>query len=284
LHSAVDWDTVAANLLAASVTMPVRYDLPSLSIIIPAYNESSRILPYLTKVSRYLARREGPSEVLVVDDGSRDGTAQQVEQFRRDEPAVRLLRLAHNIGKGGAVRVGMAAAQGEWRLIADADGAAPIEELTRLEARLQQGADVAIGSRFLASRDRRYRVTARWHRSVLGNVFNGIVQRLGIKGISDTQCGFKLLRKAAAQDLFSVARINGYGFDLELLYIAQRRGYRIDEVPINWEDKPGSKVRVVRDGIRMLQELLSVRRHDALGLYEPRPASNICFTPHVSGL
>jgi dolichyl-phosphate beta-glucosyltransferase len=119
---------------------------------------------------------------------------------------------------------------------------------------------------------------------VLGNVFNGIVQRLGIKGISDTQCGFKLLRKAAAQDLFSVARINGYGFDLELLYIAQRRGYRIDEVPINWEDKPGSKVRVVRDGIRMLQELLSVRRHDALGLYEPRPASNICFTPHVSGL
>jgi dolichyl-phosphate beta-glucosyltransferase len=130
------------------------------------------------------------------------------------------------------------------------------------------GADLAIGSRFLASHDPGYRVKARWHRSVLGNLFNRVVQRFGIAGITDTQCGFKLFRDHVANDLFSLSRINGYGFDLELLYIAQRRGYRIEETPINWADQPGSKVRVLRDGLRMFGDLFTIRRNYRQGLYD----------------
>lgn len=246
-----------------------------LSVIIPAYNEAQRMLPYLESISKFLSARGRPFEVLVVDDGSTDETPDLVEKFRSDEPTVRLIRLSRNRGKGCAVRTGMQEAHGELRLIADADGAAPIQELERLEARLINGADLAIGSRFLASQDSRYRVNARWHRSVFGHWFNLLVQRLGISGITDTQCGFKLFRDAAARDLFSVSRVNGYGYDLEVLYLAQRRGYRIEEVPINWTDQPGSKVHVVRDGWRTLIELLAVRRAYSRGLYalkEEHPA------------
>jgi dolichyl-phosphate beta-glucosyltransferase len=237
------------------------------SVILPAYNEQDRILPYLTSIARHLSQRGDPYEIVIVDDGSRDETAQQVTRFALDAPAVRLIRLPANRGKGAAVRAGMLAARGRLRLMADADGATPIQEVERLERALAAGADVAIGSRFLASRDHRYRVQARWHRTVLGNLFNRIAQHLGLHGITDTQCGFKLFRKRAAEDLFSVARIDGYGFDLEVLYVARRRDYRIAEIPINWTDQPGSKVRVIRDGVRMYRELLAVRRHDAQGLY-----------------
>ena len=220
-----------------------------LSVVIPAYNEARRILPYLEAITAYLDRRGLSYEILVVDDGSSDGTATLVERAG----AARLIRLSRNTGKGAAVRAGMQAAQGALQLFADADGATPIPELERLEAAIKDGADLAIGSRTLASRDSRYRVEARLHRTLLGNLFNKIVRRLGIQDINDTQCGFKLFRHAVAQDLFSVARTNGYGFDLELLYVARRRGYRIAEVPINWTDQPGSKVRVLRDGLAMLR-------------------------------
>lgn len=255
-----------------------------LSVVIPAYNESARILPYLTEITAYLGQRSKPYEVLAVDDGSRDDTATVVEKFGTGAPAVRLLRLPQNTGKGCAVRSGMREAQGELQLIADADGATPIQELERLEAGISNGADIAIGSRFLASHDSRYTVKARWHRTVLGNTFNQIVRRLGIHGITDTQCGFKLFRKAVAKDLFSVACVNGYGFDLELLYVAQRRGYRIAEIPVNWSDQPGSKVRVLRDGLRMLLELLAVRSNYARGRYAAihRSATTPDFTPSAS--
>ena len=241
-----------------------------LSVIIPAYNEAARILPCLTEMSTFLGGRNRPYEILVVDDGSRDGTAPVVEEFRRTHAAVRLLRLARNTGKGGAIRRGIQEARGEWLLLADADGATPFPELTRLEASIGAGADIAIGSRALAARDSRYRVEAHWHRTALGNLFNWVVRRLGIRDISDTQCGFKLFRRAVAQDLFSVAWVDGYGFDLEILYVAQRRGYRISEVPVNWADQPGSKVRVLRDGPRMLGDLLAVRRRYARGRYSPQ--------------
>lgn len=245
-------------------------DPPHLSIVIPAYNEAARILPYLTSIVAYLKQRSISHEILVVDDGSRDTTATLVEQFQADEPQVRLILLARNKGKGCAVRTGMREARGTLRLFADADGATPIQELERLEAGIVQGADIAVGSRFLASRDSRYTVKARWHRSTLGNIFNWMIQRSGVRGITDTQCGFKLFKGTVADDLFSVACIDGYGFDLELLYIAQRRGYKIAEVPVNWSDQPGSKVWVLRDGLRMFLELLAVRRNDAQGLYIPK--------------
>jgi len=247
----------------------------ALSIILPAYNEQDRLPPYLTSITRYLSQRSDSYEILVVDDGSRDGTAQRVRQFAVDAPAVRLLRFPGNLGKGAAVRAGMLAAHGTLRLMADADGATPIQEIERLEHALTDGTDLAIGSRFLGSRDRRYRVQARWHRTFLGNVFNQMAQQLGLEGITDTQCGFKLFRKRVAEDLFSVARIDGYGFDLELLYVARRRNYRIAEVPINWTDQPGSKVRVVRDGLRMFRELLAVRRHAAQGLYRRQESPDV---------
>lgn len=240
------------------------------SIVIPAYNEAQRILPYLQSIIRYLGQRGQPYEVLVVDDGSQDNTAALVEQFQAQHQAIRLIRLPANRGKGHAVRTGMQQARGEFRLMADADGATPIQELERLEAAIHNGADLAIGSRPLAYRDPRYQVRVRWHRSASGNLFNWFVQHLGIPGIRDTQCGFKLFRAAVAQDLFSVSHIDGYGFDLELLYIAQRRGYRIAEVPINWADQPGSKVRVLRDGLRMFCELLAVRRNDKAGRYNKK--------------
>ncbi|TAJ09139.1 MAG: glycosyltransferase family 2 protein [Nitrospirae bacterium] len=238
-----------------------------LSIVIPAYNEAKRILPYLQHITAYLGQKGQPYEILVVDDGSRDETVSVVEQFQAQHQAVRLIRLPTNRGKGQAVRTGMQQARGELRLMADADGATPIQEVERLEAAIHNGADLAIGSRPLAYRDARYKVQVRWHRSVSGNLFNWCVQRLGIPGIRDTQCGFKLFRAAVAQDLFGVSQIDGYGFDLELLYIAQRRGYQIAEVPINWSDQPGSKVLVLRDGLRMFCELLAVRRNDKAGRY-----------------
>lgn len=242
----------------------------ALSVILPAYNERSRILRYLTEIQRYLSTRHTPFEILVVDDGSADDTAQLVEsRCQQDAAAVRLIRLNRNQGKGAAVRAGMKQAQGALHLFADADGATPIQELERLETGIARGADFAIGSRTLASRDPQYSVNARWHRSLFGSLFNAIVRQAGIRGVADTQCGFKLFTRAVAQDLFAVSCIDGYGFDLELLYVAQQRGYRMAEVPINWTDQPGSKVRVLRDGARMLHEMLAVRRNDAQGRYAP---------------
>ena len=241
----------------------------ALSVVIPAFNEAARIQGCLSEITAYFKQRGIAYEVLVVDDGSVDGAAILVDRYRREDQAVRLLRLPRNMGKGYAVRAGVREARGALLLIADADGATPIRETERLETAIRGGADLAIGSRFLASRDSRYRVKARWHRSVLGNLFNLVVQALGLRGITDTQCGFKLLQEAVALDLFSVACINGYGLDLEILYVAQRRGYRIAEVPVNWSDQPGSKVRVFRDGFRMLLDLLTIRRNYARGLYAP---------------
>jgi dolichyl-phosphate beta-glucosyltransferase len=237
------------------------------SIIIPAYNEAARILPYLRRIVEYMRGRGGPFEVLVVDDGSIDATSSIVSDLATSVPEIRLLRIPDRRGKGAAVRRGMQAAAGQLQLFADADGATPIEELPRLEQAIEQGADLAIGSRALASRLPEFSVHARLYRTVLGSLFNMAVRQGGIQNIADTQCGFKLFRRSVAQDLFSVATIDGYGLDLELLYVAQGRRYRVAEVPINWTDQPGSKVRVWRDGFLMMRELARVRQNDRKGLY-----------------
>jgi dolichyl-phosphate beta-glucosyltransferase len=249
---------------------PSSTPVPALSIIIPAYNEARRLPRFLQRIVAVLNQRGCSHEIIVVDDGSNDRTAQAVEQLAQQHPQLRLIQLRSNRGKGAAVRRGMQAARGALQLFADADGATPIEELTRLQSAVAAGADLAIGSRALAATDPNFTVHARWHRSLLGTFFNAVVQRLGIRNIADTQCGFKLFRRSIAQDLFSVTCVDGYAFDLELLYIARRRGYRIAEVPINWTDQPGSKVRLWRDGIIMLRELLAVRKREAKGHYRPR--------------
>ena len=241
--------------------------LPSLSVVIPAYNEAHRIRQPLHSLTAYLRARRFRYEIVVVDDGSEDATVEVLQGVQREDARVRIIHLPRNRGKGHAVRLGMREAIGELRLLADADGAAPIEELPRLERAIAAGADVAIGSRALAWPQPGYCVRARWHRTVLGTLFNRLVQHAGLSGIHDTQCGFKLFRATAADTLFAACQIDGYGFDLEVLSLARLWHYRIAEVPINWADQPGSKVRLLRDGCRLLSDLLAIRHYARRGAY-----------------
>ena len=239
----------------------------AVSVIVPAYDEASRIERMLGEAVSYFRARGRSVEILVVDDGSQDDTSAVVRGVARSAPEVRLIRLAQNHGKGYAVRTGMVNASGARVLFADADGATPMAEIERLDQALDQGADVAVGSRAFVHAG--VQVKRKWYRHVMGRTFHGMVALLSVRGVRDTQCGFKLFRRDVAVDLFSVSRIDGYGFDLEILYVAKRRGYRIAEIPVNWNDQAGSKVRVLRDGLRMWLDLLAVRRDDRRGLYAP---------------
>ena len=225
---------------------------PRWSVVIPAYNEAQRLPPFLDTVVAYFEGRDEPYEVVVVDDGSRDGTSDVVQARRYT--SVRIVRREINGGKGIAVRTGMLSARGAYRLFADADGATPIQEIKRLEAPLLAGADVAFGSRAL--RDPGVSLVARRHRVIAGRIFNWLVGRLGLTGVSDSQCGFKAFTKPAAERLFQALSTRGFAFDVELLLLARAAGYRIVEVPVNWADQSGSKVGVLRHGPGMLGEIL----------------------------
>jgi dolichyl-phosphate beta-glucosyltransferase len=226
-------------------------------VVIPAFNEARRLPRYLAEVVACFDGSGEAYEVLVVDDGSTDGTAAAVASQVRADGSVRILREATNSGKGAAVRRGMLAASGAYRLFADADGATPIGELKRLEAALLAGADVAVGSRALA--DPSVSVVARRHRVMAGRVFNWIVRGVAVTGVVDSQCGFKAFTAKAAVDLFERLRTVGFGFDVELLLLARARGYRIAEVAVNWTDQPDSKVRVLGNGLSMLLEVARAR-------------------------
>jgi dolichyl-phosphate beta-glucosyltransferase len=226
------------------------------SIVIPAFNEARRLPPYLEEIIAFFDGRGVPYEVIVVDDGSRDGTAERVRETAGPAP-VRVIPLAGNEGKGAAVRHGMLAAVGAYRMFADADGATPIDELKRLEAALTAGADVAIGSRALTGPG--VSVVARPHRIVAGRVFNGLVARLGLPDVGDSQCGFKAFTARAAEAIFSKLRTRGFGFDVELLMLAKWHGFKVAEVAVNWADKPGSKVGVFKTGPGMFWEILRAR-------------------------
>jgi dolichyl-phosphate beta-glucosyltransferase len=232
--------------------------VPRWSVVIPAYNEAGRLPTYLKEIQAYFEGRDEPYEVIVVDDGSRDGTADRVREVAAGRPGVTVHALDWNRGKGHAVRAGMARAVGELRLMADADGATPIAEVARLEAAVAAGADIAVGSRVLE--DPAVVRQVRAHRELAGHVFNFLLRRLGVAPVLDTQCGFKLFRGAVAPALFPHVATDGFGFDVELLMLARRRGFRVTEVAVNWADQPGSKVRVLRDGPRMLYEVLAARR------------------------
>lgn len=255
---------------------------PYLSIVIPAYNEEQRLPSYLLEIEKYFRHRGSYKqiEIIVVDDGSHDGTSAVVESFQQQEFPVRLMRLPSNRGKGYTVRTGMLSAKGKLRLFTDADGATPISEFAKLEERILQGADLVIGSRALY--DPTCVLRTRWHRKFFGRIFHLLVGTLGVRGLTDTQCGFKLFHHHVVKDLFSVLKIDGYGFDVELLFIAQRQGHRITEVAINWEDRPGSKVRVIQDGIRMICELWIVRRNYRRGSYPVR--KTLCLHNEVTDL
>lgn len=239
--------------------------MPYLSVIIPAYNEERRLPATLESVHAFLSSWGKSFETVVVDDGSTDGTTEVVQEFAKHHDGIRLLSYSPNQGKGHAVRTGMLAAAGELLLLNDADGSSPIEELVRLEAAISAGSDVAIGSR--AKPDPERQVKALLHRKYIGNTFNLIVQSLLLPGIYDTQCGFKMFRTEVAQDLFSVSRLNGYAFDVELLYIAKRRGYKVSEIAIDWANVEGSKVNVLTDSPRMLIDVMRITFGAWFGLY-----------------
>ncbi|MBX9671556.1 MAG: glycosyltransferase family 2 protein [Candidatus Obscuribacterales bacterium] len=241
--------------------------MTELSVIIPAYNEEARLPRTLESVHSFLAKRERSFEIIVVDDGSLDHTVDEVETFAATHEHVKLISYAPNKGKGHAVRVGMLAAAGTHIIFNDADGSSPIEEIEKLEGSLECGYDIAIGSR--AKPDNSRKVDALAYRKYIGNTFNLIVQSLVLPGIHDTQCGFKMFRQDVARDIFSVAQMDGFAFDVEILYIAKIRRYTVDEIAINWSNVEGSKVNVFVDSPKMLIGLLKVAFDAWAGRYRP---------------
>jgi dolichyl-phosphate beta-glucosyltransferase len=246
---------------------------PDLSIVVPAYNEEARLEPTLRDIALHFRRLQRNVEILVVDDGSRDGTAALVNRLTAELPEVRLIRMPANRGKGYAVRAGVVNSTGCSVLFADADGATPISELARLEEALAAGADIAIGSRNVHGAG--VEVRARFYRRVIGRAFHLLVETLTVRGIADTQCGFKLFRGDVAQDLFSRMRMDGFSFDVEVLLMAQRGGYTVAEMPVNWTHQPGSRVNLVTDSLRMARDLFIIRGHALRGWYDQ---------PHVAPL
>lgn len=235
---------------------------PELSLVIPAYNEASGLPRVLPCVIAYLEREVPDHEILLVDDGSRDETPRVAEQLLAGHTGGRVLSYSPNRGKGAAVRTGALAAQGRAILFSDADFSTPIEEEVRFRAALSAGADVVIGSRAHAQAQITQAQGA--VRQSMGRTFNVLVRLVGLSSFHDTQCGFKMFRGEAAHDLFGRALIDGFAFDVEVLWLAERAGMRIAELPVEWRNDPESRVRMFRDSARMVLELLRIRwRHCA---------------------
>jgi len=247
--------------------------LMKISVIIPAYNEERRLGLFLESAKHYLELHFPHShEIVVVDDGSSDGTSAVVTKALRFSP---LIRLPTNMGKGAAVRAGMLAAKGDLLLFSDADGSTPISEESRLRQFIQQGADIAIGSRAKVGGKRQWQLFGNqklpqrkngvsWnvkpHRHVLGRIFSALVKYHLKLPYEDTQCGFKMFTKAAAQNLFSQSVVNGFCFDVEILYLATLFQYKVTEVAVNWADVSDSKINLAGDSLSMLRDLFQIKK------------------------
>ena len=235
-----------------------------LSIVIPAYNEETRLPQSLAAIVDFLKAQNFESEVLVIDDGSSDRTPDIVKEFSAKYPFIQLLQPGRG-GKGHAVKAGMLQVKGEYAFLCDADLAMPITELPKFLPPQQNGYEIAIGSR---EGEGAVRYNEPPYRHLMGRVFNWLVKILAVRGFEDTQCGFKCFHASVIEDLFQKQTIDGFGFDVEVLYVAQKRDYKIVEVPIHWYYQSESKVHPVKDTIRMVQDMLSVRKNDHHGLYD----------------
>lgn len=229
-----------------------------ISIIIPAKDEEKRLPGFLRTVIDYCARSSHQYEVIVVDDGSLDQTVRETLVFQKEFPSLKVISLKRNHGKGYAVKQGFLAAQGELVLFLDADGSTGPREIERYLPLFEDGYDIVIGSRVLT--DGESHVKVRIYRKLMGNIFNFLVSQLLIKGIKDTQCGFKMFRASVARGIFEQLKLEGFGFDLEVLYLAQRANYRIKEVPVNWSHVNGSKVHILNDSLRMFVNILEIKK------------------------
>ena len=227
-----------------------------LSVVVPCFNEEARLPPSLARAVAYLAACGRQHELIFVDDGSTDGTAQLLREAERRHRGVRSVLLPANRGKGRALAEGVAASCGDLVLVSDADFSAPIDELPKLEAAIAAGADIAIGSR--AKKGAR-EVDQPAHRRLMGKGFNLAVQALLLPGLWDTQCGFKLFRGQVARDLFGRLRTDGFAYDVEVLYEARRSGWEVTEVPVRWINSATTRVQAVRHSREMLLDLLRIR-------------------------
>ena len=238
---------------------------PTYSIVIPAYNESARLGNTLNKVLRYLHAQEWDAEVVVVNDGSQDNTADIVRALAAKDSMLRLVENPGNRGKGFSVRNGMLNARGRIILFTDADLSAPIEETPKLLQEIQNGADVAIGSRWLRAETQTQRQPLL--RQILGRVFNVLLRvTLGLH-FADTQCGFKAFTQAAAKAIFPLQRIERWGFDPEILFLARKFKFKIREIPVLWGHSGGTRIHPLRDGSKMFLEMLHIRWNDLSGKY-----------------
>jgi dolichyl-phosphate beta-glucosyltransferase len=238
---------------------------PTYSIVIPAYNESARLGATLEKVLAYVHAQNWDAEVIVVNDGSRDNTADIVRSFAKEDPTLRLVENPGNRGKGYSVRNGMLTARGRIVLFSDADLSSPIEEAPKLFHALDEGADIAIGSRWLRAETQTQRQPL--HRQLFGRIFNLILRlTLGLR-FKDTQCGFKAFKQPAVQAIFPLQKIERWGFDPEILFLAKKLKFKVQEVPVAWAHREGTSINPLLDGSRMMMEMLHIRWNNLTGKY-----------------
>jgi glycosyltransferase involved in cell wall biosynthesis len=237
-----------------------------LSIIIPAHNEEERLPPSLALVDEFVRQQPYSTEVIVVENGSHDRTLAVAQAFQANMPSLSVIPETQK-GKGLAVRSGMLAAQGEYRIFCDADFSMPVSEISKFIPKDGQVYDIAIASRELPDSKR---VDEPEFRHLIGRVFNSLVRYALLPGLQDTQCGFKAFRGEVAEHLFKMQTLTGWSFDAELLFIAQRLGYDIKEVPIIWYYKPGTRLNILKDSIKMASDLFAIRRNANRGVYDQK--------------
>jgi dolichyl-phosphate beta-glucosyltransferase len=239
---------------------------PTYSIVIPAYNEGARLGPTLEKVLAYVHSQHWDAEVIVVNDGSRDNTAEIIRAFAAKNLILRLVENPGNRGKGYSVRNGMLNARGRVVLFSDADLSSPIEEAPKLFAALDAGADIAIGSRWLRAETQTQRQPL--HRQIFGRIFNLLLRlTLGLK-FKDTQCGFKAFKQPAVQAIFPLQKIERWGFDPEILFLARKLGFKVQEVPVAWGHSGDARIHPLIDGSKMFMEMLRIRWNSLSGEYD----------------